>query len=294
MKKTISPVIVCAVVGSEKDTGLAKTEWLESRGRKLAYRSMGSGSPVILINRFRGTVDTWDPLFFEELAKSHRVIAFDYSGIGYSTGTLPTDLIEVAKDVKDLADALNIGKAAVAGWSYGGLVAQMALLQYPDLVSHAILIGTNPIGRNEFPLDPAFLAHALKPVNDIDDEFVLFFEPRSEISKELGRASHDRIYKNLDVSKIPATPDLFDRYAAGVAGNVEDDASRQKFIGTTKPVLAISGDRDISFPVENWYALTREMATTQQIVFPHTGHAPHHQYPELAADYIKNFIKRTT
>jgi pimeloyl-ACP methyl ester carboxylesterase len=86
----------------------SETQFAELSGRVIAYRSIGTGSTIILINRFRGTLDTWDPLFLDLLAEKHQVITFDYSGIGYSTGTLPTDIKEVAKDVKDLADFLKI------------------------------------------------------------------------------------------------------------------------------------------------------------------------------------------
>ncbi|NMH27431.1 alpha/beta fold hydrolase [Flavobacterium silvaticum] len=272
----------------------AKTQYLESNGRKLAYRVIGAGTPIIIANRFRGTLDTWDPLFLNSLAKNNQVIIFDYSGIGYSTGKLPTTLPEVAKDIKDLADGLNIKKAAIGGWSYGGLVAQVASLEYPSLVTRLILLGTNPIGKNELPLEPLFLEHALKPVNDFNDETVLFFEPASPESLKLAKASHDRIYKSIDVSKIPSTQEVFNLYFAGGADSREDKAGlRQKFIATKIPVLILSGDHDISFPVENWYSLTRKLATAQHIVFAHTGHAPQHQFPELSADYISSFINRT-
>ncbi|NUY81978.1 alpha/beta hydrolase [Flavobacterium sp. MAH-1] len=291
--------IICTVIFSgaaaQAQTALtSKTEFLEKDGRKIAYRSIGKGSPIILINRFRGTLDTWDPLFLDELAKNHRVVTFDYSGIGYSTGSLPTNLHDVARDVKDVAEGLNLKKTAIAGWSYGGLVAQTALVDFPELVTHAILIGTNPIGKNELPLDPLFLEHALKPVNDFNDETVLFFEPKSEESVKAAKASHDRIFKRIDVSKIPSTMEVFKLYfAGGEASRAESDPTRAKFIATKKPVLTISGDHDISFPVENWFKLLRQLSTTEHIVFPHTGHAPQHQYPELTAEYITSFLKRT-
>jgi len=287
-------LFVMSTAAQSQQSAQAETQFVDSHGRRLAYRIVGKGSPVILANRFRGTLDTWDPLFLDELAKHNQVITFDYSGIGYSTGKLPLTLSEVARDVKDLADGLRIGRATLGGWSYGGLVAQVAMLQYPELATHLLLIGTNPLGKNEVPLEPLFLEHALKPVNDFDDETVLFFEPASQQSVKLAKASHDRIYRNLDVSKIPSTREAFDLYIAGSA-DARDDKSglRRKFIETKVPVLILSGDHDISFPVENWYRLTRQLSTSQHIVFPHTGHAPQHQFPGLSADYIAGFIRRT-
>lgn len=207
---------------SKIDATNSETQFAALPGRTIAYRSIGEGNPIILINRFRGTIDTWDPLFLDLLAEKHRVITFDYSGIGYSTGTLPTDIKEVAKDVTDLADFLKIEKTILMGWSYGGLVTQAATLLNPELVSHTILLGTGPVGERVVPLEKSFFDSALKPINDFNDEIILFFEPESEESREAAKASHERIAKRIDVSKIPSTMDVFQLYFAGGEGATAD------------------------------------------------------------------------
>lgn len=284
-----------SIMNAQKITALnSKTEFADVSGRKIAYRSIGKGTPIILVNRFRGTLDTWDPLFLDKLAENYKVITFDYTGIGYSTGTLPTDLKDVAKDVKDLADFLKIKKTIIMGWSYGGLVTQVATLQFSDLISQTVLLGTGPPGERVVPLEQAFLDSALKPVNDFDDEIILFFEPSSEKSKAEAKASHDRIAKRIDVSKIPSTMDVFQLYFKGSAGLTEDkDNFKGKLKTTTTPILIISGDHDISFAVENWYPLTRQMPTAQLIVLPQTGHAPQHQHVNLVVNYIHAFLENT-
>jgi pimeloyl-ACP methyl ester carboxylesterase len=132
----------------DSSTLSAKTEFIQIEDRKIAYRSIGKGLPIIMINRFRGTLDTWDPAFLDALSAGFNVIAIDYSGTGLSTGTCAGNIMSMAKDVKDVADALKLSKIIVAGWSLGGLVTQTVLTQYPELVSHAILIGAGPPGRN--------------------------------------------------------------------------------------------------------------------------------------------------
>lgn len=292
---TLSAFLVLVTITTEAQTALnSKTAFAAVNGRTLAYRSIGNGEPIILVNRFRGTLDTWDPLFLDELAKNYSVITFDYTGIGSSTGNLPTEVTEVAKDIKDLADFLHLKKTMVLGWSYGGTVAQAALIQYPQLITQAVLIGTGPPGKNDKPLEKAFLDRALKPVNDFEDETVLFFEPESESSVNAAKLSHDRIAKRLDVSKIPSTMPVFERYFKGGESFRADKANLRNQLKTTKtPILVISGDHDISFAVENWFELLRQLPTTQIIVFPHTGHAPQHQFPELTVKYITDFLNHT-
>lgn len=41
----------------------AATEYVTIDGDSIAYRRFGNGDPLLLTNRLRGTLDTWDPLF---------------------------------------------------------------------------------------------------------------------------------------------------------------------------------------------------------------------------------------
>jgi pimeloyl-ACP methyl ester carboxylesterase len=269
-----------------------KTSFADLGDRKIAYRSYGKGTPIIFVNRFRGTLDTWDPLFIKMMMKRFNVITFDYSGIGASTGNMSSEIVLVAQDIKDLADALKLSTIIILGWSYGGLVAQAATLLYPNLITHSILVGTNPPGENEVPLEQVFLDAALKPINDFEDEIVLFFEPKSAFSRAAAKTSHDRIHKQIDISKIPSTMDVFRIYFEGGEGFTEDILNFREQIKKTKiPILIICGDHDVSFAVENWYAIFNQMVNTQMIVYSETGHAPQHQYPELTSRHIINFVK---
>jgi len=184
---------------------------------QIAYRSFGQGTPILIYNRFRGILDTWDPLFLDTVAEKHTIVIFDYPGVGDSEGELSTNLEDVASIGIQLMISLGFEKFNVAGWSYGGLVAQAALFINKEMVVKAVLIGTNPPGENEIPFEKSFFEHALKPENNLEDEIAIFFEPASTASKNAAKASHERIAKRLDKTKIPATQDLFQRYFGGSA-----------------------------------------------------------------------------
>ncbi|MFC3161245.1 alpha/beta fold hydrolase [Chryseobacterium arachidis] len=237
-------------------------------------------------------MDTWDPLFIDSLAEKNTVILFDYPGIGSSEGELPLDIVEVAKTVPALADYLGIDKFNVLGWSYGGLVAQAVTFQNQERVQNTILIGTNPPGENAIPIEQVFFDHALKPVNDLEDEYYLFFEPASEKSRKAAQESHDRIGKRLDSSLIPANQEIFERYIAG-SGTMREDRwnFRESYKTLKSKVLVVSGDHDISFATENWMPLLRNAPTMQHIILNDAGHAPQHEHPELTAGYINLFLK---
>ncbi|WP_220494872.1 alpha/beta fold hydrolase [Lacibacter sediminis] len=273
----------------------APTEYATVAGKKIAYRSIGHGDPMIFCNRFRGVLDSWDPAFLDQLAKEFRVIIFDYSGIGLSSGELPTVIAEVAEDVKDLADFLKLDKFIIGGWSYGGTVAQTFSVRYPQMITHTILIGTNPPGQNPNPPEEIFLKTSAKPVNDLADEIILFFEPASAISREAAKLSHDRIAQRVNDKDIPVPVEKFARYFMGIADYAKDTMNAREKLGKlSTPLLCLSGDHDCVCPVENWYPLTRKMRNLQIIMLPDAGHGPQHQYVDLSVKYISDFINHTT
>jgi len=292
MHDTSTPVIDTGVSIGTSD---APTEFVELEGRTLAYRSIGAGPEIVWCNRFRGTLDSWDPAFLDNLARNFTVITFDYSGIGQSTGDAPSTAGAMAQDAKDLADELGLARFVIGGWSIGGLAAQVVVARWPGSVTHALLIGTNPAGPNARPAEQVFFERARKPENDLDDEMVLFFEPRSAASRAAAERTHQRIARRESDHDAAVPPEVFNQMLQAVGADIRADVDhvRDALQSTSVPILIISGDHDIGFPVENWYALSGELPTAQHIVFPSAGHGPQHQYPEAAAAYITAFIQTT-
>ena len=270
--------------------------FVETDGRTLAYRRIGTGRPLLLCMRFRGTMDLWDPAFVDTLAANgFEVIPFDYTGLGQSTGTPDYNPLEMAKDIRDLIAALDLQDVVVGAWSLGGLAAQAALALYPDRISHMILIGTNPAGTNILPGEQRFYDLAGIEHYTLDDETGLFFEPASEASRVAAARSAARIAARTQ-GRSPPVPIEFARER--LKGGPTNAPFPAPFVfealkNSAVPVLHIGGDHDIIFPVENWYALNRQLPKVSLITFPDSGHGPHHQYPEVSADLIASFVRNT-
>ena len=57
-------------------------------GIDYAYRETGEGTvPLVLLQHFRGNLDSWDPALIDALATTRRVVTFDNTGVGDSTGS---------------------------------------------------------------------------------------------------------------------------------------------------------------------------------------------------------------
>jgi len=268
----------------------SQTKFIEVNGQRFAYRSIGTGLPIIMLNRFRGNLDTWDPAFLGVLAAAFNVITIDYSGIGLSTGKCESDVLSMAKDVKAVAEALKLSKIIIVGWSLGGMVTQTIITKYPELISRAILIGTIPPGKNTGVPEKEFWDRALQPVNNLDDGIVLFFDPKSESSKNAAKLSFGRIAQRTNDLDIPVSKECWYNQKKAIEDFREDTYNTLKELKkSTIPTLIIMRDHDIGFHLKDWYPLIGDLESTQIIVMPRAGHAPHHQYPDLVANYITNF-----
>jgi len=272
------------------------TRYADVGDRKIAYRMIGSGAPLVLAIRFRGVLDSWDPLFLDELAKQFTVITFDYTGLGSSSGTPTYDRASLARDAKDLIDYLGFDKVTIGGWSLGGVVAQTFAVQYPDRVSQIVLIGTAPPGHPKIAGEPLFIKTAMKPVNELDDEYVLFFEPASEQSKAAAARSHERI-KAREKDRSPAIPEtvfiklLSEAKDRSTIYPDPDGHHGEVLAAGAHPILAICGDHDIACPAENWLELNRDWRSLHLLTIPSAGHGPHHQEPEFCAAAIWAFVR---
>src|SRR5258706_4730690 len=126
----------------------APTQFIEAKGIRFAYRRFGkaNGVPLVFNQHYLGTMDYWDPVITDGLARDREVILFNNAGISSSSGEVPTTFEQMGANSVAFTKALDLTKADVLGFSIGGMVAQEIALQAPDLVRQVILLGARPPG----------------------------------------------------------------------------------------------------------------------------------------------------
>jgi pimeloyl-ACP methyl ester carboxylesterase len=114
---------------------------------RIGYRSVGRGPALVLLIGGGGisapSIDDWAPSLLDGLAKTHRLLAMDYEGIGRTSlrpGPLTID--RLADDTADFIHALHLHRPDVMGWSMGGFVAQALAIRHPRLVHRLVLCST--------------------------------------------------------------------------------------------------------------------------------------------------------
>ena len=118
--------------------------FIEVNGARLHYLRRGTGSCIVLLHGNGVMLQDWRASgLFDELAKSHQVIAFDRPGFGYSSrprSVIWTPRAQAAALAKAMVQ-LGIDQATVVGHSFGTLVALALGLNHPELVERLVLLG---------------------------------------------------------------------------------------------------------------------------------------------------------
>ncbi|MEO0630825.1 MAG: alpha/beta hydrolase [Planctomycetota bacterium] len=272
------------------------TQFVKADGIEIAYRVMGEAAPgtppLVFCNRFRGTMDEWDPAFLEALAPSRQLILFDYPGVASSTGSTPPDAEGIARATAAFIRALGLEHVDLIAFSMGGYVVQVLALLEPELVRRCILCGASCFGGpGSRPPESIFFETATKPEWDAEDKVILFYADAPD-SRRRGMAAEGRIEAQLRTGGEPkVTDESWHRLLAAIETAAKpDNAWHSRMKEIEQPFLIIGGDCDPCYPLENQVLLYRGIPNSRLAILPMSGHAPQHQFPLSCADFVHDFL----
>ncbi|EPX55964.1 alpha/beta hydrolase fold having protein [Cystobacter fuscus DSM 2262] len=245
-------------------------QFTDTRLGRLAYRVDGQrgGVPLVLLQRFRGTLDDWDPAFISALAAHRQVIRFDNAGIGGSSGQVPDSVEGMAEVAAAFIDALELTKVDLLGWSLGGIVAQQVALDRPQLVRRLVIAGSSPGGITDGPqAHPRVPEVMTRPVSSEEDFLFLFFT-ETDTGRAAGKASLARLGALQD--KVPAvTKESFLRQVKALT---QWKGTRARLGELKLPILVANGTSDVMLPAYRSYVISQEAPNAKLILYPDAGH----------------------
>lgn len=239
-------------------------------GYRTNYHDMGEGDPVVLIHGAAAGVTSWANWRFTlpAIARTHRAIALDMLGFGYSDharGQVYTKDIWV-EHLKAFLDALGLEKVTLVGNSFGGAMTIAFAARYPDRVKDFVLMGAAGL---DFELLPA-LANAWG------------YEPSLEAMRDMVRQfAYDPGLISDDIVEI--------RYRASIQPGVQEAFSamfpeprRQRIRDLSTPedqiaalphkALIIHGREDKFVPLSCGLRFNELIARSQLHIFGQCGH----------------------
>ncbi len=124
-----------------------------SNGIDIFFRTIGQGSPVVLIHGYALDSAMWDDsTLLSALTAKHKVILIDLRGHGQSEKpTLPSDYgVKVGLDIINLLDHLELPEAHMLGYSMGSYVTGRLLVTHPNrIISATMVSGYFPFSNDD-------------------------------------------------------------------------------------------------------------------------------------------------
>ncbi len=109
------------------------------------YKSLGRGTPLVVLHGGPGASHDYLLPHLLPLAREHRLVFVDERGSGRSTGLEDPRGYTVAAmvaDVEAVRQGLGLGRIALLGHSYGGVLAQAYALEHQQNLTHLVLAST--------------------------------------------------------------------------------------------------------------------------------------------------------
>lgn len=255
-------------------------------GRSIAWAAVGDGPPLLLLNGYAATGRDWDPMFLGRLAARFRVITPDNVGLGRSVlaaGEKVGGAAGMTADSIALLDALGIERAAVAGWSMGGFLAQSLAREAPGRVTALGLISTHPGGADTVDAAPGvfqrLIDHSGTPREQATRLLSLLFPPdrAGEADARFGdlvAAARAQLPEPVLVMQEEAIVEWHGRPTALPA------------LDPPVPTAIVHGGSDTLVPPGNAEALARFHPDASVTILPECAHAPMAQEPAAVAAAI--------
>ncbi len=264
-----------------------------SEGTRVHYRDRGPrDAPVLLLlHGSNSSLFDWEP-WSKILSDRFRVVTLDLPGHGLTGEVGSGDYSEQGMTVfvKAFADKLGLGRFAVGGNSMGGVVAARFAEEYPDRVTHLIVVDGAGMQTSFGDRLPLAFRLARTPVLN---QLLLHITPRSLVVEGLNDAI---------VRKTALTDTMIDEYwdFARMTGTREATIARfsqepdnfvRDHIGALKaPTLILWGSEDRLIPVAAAHAWAKAIPGAKLIVYPDTGHLPMEEDAAESAGDVRAFL----
>jgi pimeloyl-ACP methyl ester carboxylesterase len=278
---------------SARQANAAATQYVTADGIEFAYRTFGAPSavPLLLCQRFRGTMDDWDPLFLDALAAARRVIIFDNAGVGRSSGESPTNIPGMADNAAAFIRALGLTHIDLLGWSMGGAIAQALTLARPALVRRLIVAGSGPGGiPGGRPMSDLVIQTATKPVNEDEDYLFLFFDG-SDARRDAGRQYLSRLHHRAEPPSPPTRMETIRAMAVALRDwRAGQNSAFSRLADLRQPTLVANGVHDVMVGAYDSFVMSQHLPDAELVLYSDAGHGFLFQHADRFAERVNRFL----
>jgi len=161
MKKSqfcLTPILVAAIcIGSALVYGQQDAAIRVSRvpvgGSDLYAREVGKGPVIIILHGGPDFDQSYMLPEMDRLADSYHLIYYDQRGRGKSADRVRPEDVTFASDIADIEKVrqyFHLDSVTLLGHSWGTVLALQYALQYPERISHLIIMNSAPASRDDY------------------------------------------------------------------------------------------------------------------------------------------------
>jgi pimeloyl-ACP methyl ester carboxylesterase len=251
----------------------------------------GSGEPVVLIHGFGASTYSWRKVM-PALAASHRVVAIDLNGFGYTQrpkSRASYTREAQAKLVLGTLDALGIDRAHIVGHSYGGGLTLYLASRHPERFRTMVLVDSSaPTYANDRrsrfaalrPLDVLFVRSVVLRPGMVRKGLLRSYYDDSLVTPELVQAYLDRL-------AIEGVGGAF--YGLTAPAPAGEPVELEKI---AVPSLVIWGAHDVLISPETGRRAAARLPHAEFVLFDKSGHLPMEEEPEAFLNTVLPFLER--
>jgi pimeloyl-ACP methyl ester carboxylesterase len=270
---------------------------VEGRPVRVRIEGPAEGVPLVLIHGIGRSLEDWSEQF-PLLSTTHRVIALDLPGFGYSARRAePATLAALARGVLATLDELGEQRPVhLVGNSLGGAVSLQTLALAPNRVASVVLVNSAGFG--------AEVTYILRMLAiPVLGKAMLYRPTRSGLAHaeralyaDRALATQERVAHALRLGRQPGAAAFMDELMHNLGtfrGGVRPQWRADLLAAVAahpRPMLIVWGDRDRILPPSQFEAARAVFPDAQTHLFPNTGHMPHLERPTELAALISEFV----
>ncbi len=246
-----------------------------------------TGLPVLLIHGFPYDGRMWAENATALAAAGCRVIVPDLRGMGKSPLARTATMREMADDLAELLEKLQVRQAVVVGFSMGGYVALQLANLHREKVAGLVLVNT----RAQADADPAKAARRDLAAKTLKEGMgaVVAAQLAKQITKQ-GQEKRPELVAKVQgwmESQRPAGA------AAAILGMMERPDMRGKLAGWAMPCLGISSDQDEVIPADDVMRMAQAFRGSETAIIPGAAHLTPVEQPAKFQAEVLGWLKRT-
>ena len=246
-----------------------------------------SGAPVLVLVHGLGlTRQTWDE-FVPVLAQDYRVLTYDLCGHGESA--LPQEkpsLTVLSGQLVALLDELGIARAAILGFSLGGMIIRRFAMDHPSRVT-ALVILNSPHERSpeaqRLVEERAAQTGAEGPAATIDSTLERWFTPQF-------RQDAEDVVAKIRASVLANDPGNYTQHRQVLANGVVELIRPMPPI--TAPTLVMTCEHDSGSSPSMSLAIASEIEGAETVIVPGLRHLGLIERPGLFTQPILRFLEQ--